>query len=201
MPVTIEDLGRNNRIQVPSSVLAKGTGKIVVKGDDNEVVIGEDCFLRQVMIATEKGGGRFLAGNNCLLAGIFRCQAVGAAIKIGHKTTIQQARFICAEPGRIDVGEDCMFSEQIYMVNSDMHSIIDVATGRRINPAADISIAPHVWVGLGVTLLKGSRIGRDAIVAAHSLVRGEVPANALVAGVPVRVVRTGVTWDRRLLPV
>lgn len=87
------------------------------------------------------------------------------------------------------------------MVNCDMLSIINVATARRVNPAADIAIFRHVWVGMGVAVLKVSRIGANAIVAAHSVVRGEIPAGSIAAGIPVWAVRTGVTWDRRLLPI
>ena len=201
MAVVIEDRGRNNRIELPVDVLAKCTGKITVLGDENEIVVGEGTFLRQVTISTDKGGGHFFAGANCLLAGIFRCNARGAAISIGTGTTIQQARILCMEAGNIRIGDDCMFSEQIYMTNSDMHSVIDAATGKRINPPADITIEPHVWIGLGATILKGTHIKRDAVVAAHSVVRGHVPGGTIVAGIPAKVIRTGVTWDRRLLPI
>ena len=84
---------------------------------------------------------------------------------------------------------------------SDNHSIIDVASGKRINPSRPITIGDHVWVGQEVTILKGTAIGSHSIVGAGSIVRGVVPPNTLVAGSPARVIRSGVTWDRRRLPV
>ena len=53
----------------------------------------------------------------------------------------------------------------------------------------EIVIEDGVWVGSRVTILPGTVIGMDAIIAAGSVVAGDVPANKLVAGVPARVVR------------
>jgi len=82
-----------------------------------------------------------------------------------------------------------------------MHSIIETATGKRINPSKDIVVADHVWLGRGVTVLKGSSIGANTIVGANSMVTGEVPANCLAVGTPAKVIKEGVSWDRRRLKV
>ena len=41
---------------------------------------------------------------------------------------------------------------------SDMHSLIDIVTGSRLNPARDVTIEDKVWIGQNATLLKGSHI-------------------------------------------
>ena len=50
------------------------------------------------------------------------------------------------------------------------------------------------WIGMGATILSGVTIGDGAIIAAGSVVNKDVPANALVGGVPARVLRENVVW-------
>lgn len=55
--------------------------------------------------------------------------------------------------------------------------------------ASPITVGDEAWLGAGCILLPGSQIGAGAVVAAGAVVRGEVPAGAIVAGVPARVIR------------
>lgn len=80
-----------------------------------------------------------------------------------------------------------------------MHSIIDAETGKRINFARDVEIGERVWVGQRCMLLKGSHIGEGSIIGAGSIVAAAIPAQSLAAGCPARILRSGVTWDFKLL--
>jgi acetyltransferase-like isoleucine patch superfamily enzyme len=60
---------------------------------------------------------------------------------------------------------------------------------KRSGDDLDVVIEDDVWVGANVTILKGVRIGKGAIVAACALVRTDVPPYAIVGGVPARVLR------------
>lgn len=53
----------------------------------------------------------------------------------------------------------------------------------------DVVIGNDVWIGQGVTILSGVRVGDGAVLAAQSVVTKDVPAYAIVAGNPARVVR------------
>ena len=75
--------------------------------------------------------------------------------------------------------------------------MIDVATGENLNPAADVLIGNHVWIGIQSQILKGITIADHAIVAARSVVTRPVASGTIVAGNPAKPVRSGVTWDRR----
>ena len=51
-----------------------------------------------------------------------------------------------------------------------------------------VVLSDDVWIGAGVTLLKGTRIGAGAVVGAGAVIDFEVPAGAVVAGNPARIV-------------
>ena len=52
-----------------------------------------------------------------------------------------------------------------------------------------IVVGRKAWIGAGATVLPGVTVGENAIVAAGAVVTGDVPANAIVGGVPARVIR------------
>ncbi|WP_439597510.1 acyltransferase [Falsiroseomonas sp.] len=100
------------------------------------------------------------------------------------------------EGGKILVGDDCMFSARIILSNSDQHAIYQRATGARINRERDVLIEDHVWLGRDVRVSKGSRIGRDSIIAQGAVVSGEIAAHVVAGGLPARMLQTDVTWSR-----
>jgi acetyltransferase-like isoleucine patch superfamily enzyme len=53
----------------------------------------------------------------------------------------------------------------------------------------DVRIGHNVWVGYGTSFLRGARVGDNAVIGTASVVTKDVPANAVAAGAPIRVVR------------
>lgn len=58
--------------------------------------------------------------------------------------------------------------------------------------SAPISIGENVWIGTGVRICKGVTIGDNAVIAAQSVVTKDVPANAIAAGNPAKIVKTDI---------
>jgi acetyltransferase-like isoleucine patch superfamily enzyme len=77
---------------------------------------------------------------------------------------------------------------------SDMHALIDLETGQRVNPARDVTVGARVWLGIGTFVGKGASIGEGAVVGARTFVSGEVRPNTVVAGNPPRLLRENVSW-------
>ena len=103
------------------------------------------------------------------------------------------------EPSESRIGAECLWGSG-HIMTSDCHSIIDQLTRKRINPAKDIIIGNRVWLGQSVKALKGAAIGNDTVIASCSIVTsGNYPDNSILAGAPARVVKSGISWDQRLL--
>jgi len=197
----IVDSGINNRIDIDPTASAAPGVQFRIHGKNNRLKIGPGVHLGGGVIELRNHGCSITIGADCSLTGALRCRACDTHIQIGAQTTMMGGMITLHEAGRISLGDDCMLSGDIAMDVSDMHSILDVDTGERLNPPCDIMIGDHVWLAQGARVMKGARIGRDAIIGSRAMVLGDIPDYALAVGAPARVIRLGVTWDRRRLPV
>jgi len=195
----VKDFGRRNNISIPESVLVNGEGELLIKSSNCSVIVGEGVKLPRLSMVIEGKGAEIYIGNGCVLGGRIVIKSDNAVLSVGSKTTWMNVFISFHEAGAIIIGEDCMFSGDIRMDVSDMHSIIDIVSGKRINPAEDIRIGRHVWIGQGVFVTKGVSIGDHAIIGAKSVVSKDVPDESLAVGVPAKVIKRGVSWDRRRL--
>lgn len=172
--------GDRNQICVNSGVVLRCLD-IIIQGSNNEITIGKGVKIYEKSKI-------LIQGNNCRL-------------RIVNSTTIGSAEFFVIEDNKqISIGEDCMFSRNITISTSDFHSILDCKTGKRINKAEDVYIGNHVWIGNYVTINKGVRLKADTVIGTKALVLGlEHDSNTILAGMPAKVVKRGIIWDRKLL--
>lgn len=109
---------------------------------------------------------------------------VHGSLRMGHHVTIGPGAAIAAEE-RVEIGDGAHLSAMVMLFDTDYHVAGDAHAPP---PTAPIVVGPDVWLGEGVTVLRGSTIGRGARVEAGSVVSGVVPEGARVAGVPARPV-------------
>ena len=197
--MNIQDKGARNQINIAPSV--SGVLNIHVSGSDNAIHIGEDCKMSNLRIDINRNHCSISIEAGCTLAGEFNLRDHHTHLTVGAKTTMMGSKISMHESGNIRIGKDCMFAGDIRMDTSDMHSIVDAATGQRINPPGDITIGNHVWLGLRVYVMKGVTIAEHCVIGAHAVVTHNIPSHSVAAGVPAKVIRSGVTWNRHRLPV
>jgi acetyltransferase-like isoleucine patch superfamily enzyme len=190
----IDEKGSNNVVEIDQT--ARIEAPIRIYGQNNKLIVGKEAFLTGQVIEILGNNCSITLGDNCVLRGLIRCRHNDTHVYFGKNSTSMHVKITLHEAGRIKIGEDCMISGDVRMDVSDMHSIIDRATGQRINKAQDIEIGDHVWLGYGVTVAKGCHIGSGSVVAEKSLARGVIPSNVVVAGAPAKVIRENIEWRR-----
>lgn len=110
-------------------------------------------------------------------------------------------------PERLEIGRFCQIADGVVFVTASANhrhdgfstypfAVFDggFAEGRPSlpdDPAGfpDTVVGHDVWIGRGATILPGARLGNGVIVGAGAVVGGRVPAYAVVAGNPARVLR------------
>lgn len=108
----------------------------------------------------------------------------GAELRIGTGCFLNYGVDIVAG-SRVTIGDSVLVGPLVSIVDDDMHQI-EPARPRRVAP---ISIGDDVWLGRGVIVLPGATIGDHSVIAAGSVVRGDIPARVVAAGSPAKVIR------------
>jgi maltose O-acetyltransferase len=109
----------------------------------------------------------------------------GARLEVGAGTYVNYGCSISAHE-LVSIGRDCLIGQYAIINDNDYHALDDRT---QIPPAAPVILEDRVWLGARVIVLKGVRIGHDAVVAAGSVVTHDVPPRSVAAGVPARVIR------------
>lgn len=113
-------------------------------------------------------------------------------LEIGHGTNVNGLGTKILVADSVTIGADCTFSWDVQILDNDFHAI--TVGGVRRPAVAPIVIGDRVWVGTRVIVLKGVTIGDGAVVAAGAVVTKDVPAGAVVAGLPAKVVGRADSW-------
>lgn len=131
-------------------------------------------------------GSHFSCWRLCTLAA-----CTDGTIVIGDHVSLNANVYLNAcSGGTIHIGNDVLIGPNVVLRASD-HRFDDLSRPMRTqgHTAGSIVIEDDVWLGANVTVVGGVRIGRGAIVAAGAVVTDDVPPNAIVGGVPARVIR------------
>lgn len=171
-------------------------------------VLGHDWFDRRLPENVHIGAGSWLHSAYAFLHS--RSRRPGA-VSVGRNTGVYEGSFFELGPhGEVRIGDYCTLvgviiaSNGLVLIGSYSFLAHEVVIAdhfaatpwqQGIEPIASASetepsvvIGDDVWIGASATLLKGARIGQGAVVGAGAVVDFEVPAGAVVAGNPARVV-------------
>ena len=124
------------------------------------------------------------------------CDFIPSHIHCGHHVHIGPHASFIASIAHIHIGNYVMFGPNVTIRGGDHRidvigkHIYDVGRAEKLpENDKDVIIEDGVWVGCNVTILKGVRVGKGAVVAAGSVVTKEVPSYAIVGGVPAKVLK------------
>ncbi|WP_166135790.1 acyltransferase [Nocardioides ochotonae] len=148
-------------------------------------------------------GDRTLIGRQVTLSVGYGPGDPGASprgLVIGDRCVIGARTCLTAHES-IEIGDDVWFGQDVFVSDaSHGYQRPDVPIGQQFGTHDPVVVGSGSWIGHGAILLPGTRLGRNVVVAAGSVVRGEVPDHAIVAGAPAKVVRRyqpGLGWVGR----
>ena len=122
-------------------------------------------------------------GHGCKL----RCHE--GQISIGAKTVMGQECTISAYK-HVSIGRECVVADRVMLIDFD-HGMVEVDRPVRLQGIykRDVRVGNNVWIGYGTCILRGVTVGDNAVIGTSAVVTKDVPANAVVAGVPARIIR------------
>jgi acetyltransferase-like isoleucine patch superfamily enzyme len=150
---------------------------------DGLAFIGPGCTLQTGRNARIELGRWSWIGHGTKL----RCHE--GVISIGAKSVLGQECTVSAYQ-HVSIGRECVIADRVMLIDFD-HGAVDVDRPIRLQGIykRDVRIGNNVWIGYGACVLRGVTVGDNAVIGTNAVVTRDVPDNAIVAGVPARVVR------------
>lgn len=168
------------------------------------ITIHPTAYLRGTPIITVYKSARLSIGNETLINShnhLYHANMhtrtkliadkAGARIIIGKNTRIHGTCIHARE--KVVVGDRCLIAANTQIMDCNGHDLSFNHPEARINTTGNtkpVIIEDDVWIGLGVIILPGVRIGRGSVVGAGSVVTKNIPPMSIAAGNPAVVVKT-----------
>jgi acetyltransferase-like isoleucine patch superfamily enzyme len=115
------------------------------------------------------------------------------AIEIGDGSSIGAYSALSAVHS-LRIGRDVLTARGIYIADHT-HEFTDPGLPVKqqgLTEVAPVEVGDGAWLGEGVVICPGVRIGRGAVIGAHSVVTADVPDGGVAVGAPARIVRVRV---------
>jgi acetyltransferase-like isoleucine patch superfamily enzyme len=134
-------------------------------------------------------GGRLRFGRFVWIGDGTKIRCHEGLVEIGDKTVFGQECTISAYQ-RVRIGEQCVIADRAMFIDFD-HGVTEVERPIRVQGIykRDTVVGSNVWIGYGACVLRGVRVGDNAVIGTNAVVTRDVPANAVVGGVPAKLLR------------
>jgi acetyltransferase-like isoleucine patch superfamily enzyme len=134
-------------------------------------------------------------GDNVLIGAYSQLRAsvlsnLGVTLRFGDGSACEAYSFIGAA-GPVNIGKNVLLGQHAsFHAENHIFTSVDVPIQRQGVTRIGITIDDDCWVGANVTFLDGCKVGRGCVVAAGSVVRGEIPPFSVIGGVPAKIIRS-----------
>lgn len=145
------------------------------------------CLGKPLSISKKKN---ITLGNNVRIYPNARIETLaGGGVVIGDNVAIAQ-NFHCTSAGELEIGDGTLITENVCITNIDhCYEQPGVPVLEQEIRVSRTSIGPNCFIGFGAVIQAGTVLGKQCIVGANAVVRGEYPDYSVIVGVPGRVVK------------
>ncbi|MEW6600110.1 MAG: DapH/DapD/GlmU-related protein [Nitrospirota bacterium] len=172
------------------NVFLRGGRIKVVAGEGSRLIFGNNCRIGQDVTITLEKNCLALLGDDCNLCdGTSIFLRSSSVVRIGDNCTL--ARVSVDAFREISMGFNCVVAREVNIRDGDGHDILGLDGP---NYPEKIVIGNNVWLGGRVSVLKGVELGDYCIVGNGSIVSKSFAPHSLIAGVPAKVIKKGVSW-------
>jgi acetyltransferase-like isoleucine patch superfamily enzyme len=134
-------------------------------------------------------GAKVRFGRFCWIGDGTKIRSHEGLVDIGAKTVFGQECTISSYK-HVRIGQQCVIADRAMFIDFD-HGVVEVERPIRQQGiyTREVVVGSNVWIGYNACFLRGVRVGDNSIVGTNSVVTKDVPANAVVGGVPARTLR------------
>ena len=110
-------------------------------------------------------------------------------VEIGAKTVMGQECTISAYK-HVRIGEQCVVADRAMFIDFD-HGVVEVERPIRLQGIymRPVEIGANCWIGYGASFLRGVNVGDNSVVGTYTVVTKDIPANAVIGGIPAKIIR------------
>lgn len=158
-------------------------------GKRSLIEIGADTTVFKDAYIQCDAPGRIKIGSGCEIHSFSRIMNYGGSITIGDNSSVNPYTILYGHGG-LEIGSMVRIAAHVVIIPGN-HGIdrVDIPIMEQGVTSEKIVIEDNVWIAAGAKILGGVTIASGAVVAANAVVVKDVPENAIVGGVPARVLR------------
>jgi acetyltransferase-like isoleucine patch superfamily enzyme len=180
---------------VPRLLGAMGPGGVIGRNltlrCPEQVRLGRNVTLDDEVTLDAKGAGGITVGDDVLFSRGTHLACADGSIRLGSFVSVGPAVYMAAK-GDITIGSYVGIGPKSMLIAGGHGIDVDeqhTPILKQPRSAKPITVGDDVLIGAGVTVLEGVTIGSGAVIAAGAVVANDVPAMAVVGGVPAKVIR------------
>lgn len=209
--LNIKYLGLLGGIKLPiyiyrDTLLSSCKGKVVIHGELRRgmIRIGKshlptvDPKSNRSIWKIDEGCTVVFNGRAYLNQGVKIIVGSGGTLEFGEYVTITgRTEIVCNK--HISIGNNCLISWDVLFLDDDAHKIYDKG-GNLLNESKAITIGDNVWIGCRNTILKGTTIPHDCVIASGAILTKKFDTpNTIIggSGKHQQIIASDIYWSRK----
>ncbi|MGE3063049.1 MAG: acyltransferase [bacterium] len=189
------EFARILRSMIFSKFLLKSDGyvkyySVPILGNPKNISIGGNSrIFYNVILKANKESDSLIIGHNCDIHSFTEIRASKGYIKIGDNCSLNNYGMIVST-GPIIIGNSVRIGPHSLIISSNhIYENPELTVLEQGTRGTGIVIEDDVWIGGGVKVLDGVKIGKGSIIAASAVVTRDIPEYSVAAGIPAKVIK------------